>query len=57
MQLPNTKALMNTESQKTLKPAPESRPPPLEDLQSVQVPHGPKQGKYWETFSRQEKAG
>ena len=29
--LPNTKALMNTESQKTLKPTPESRPPPLED--------------------------
>ena len=29
--LPNTKALINTESQKTLKPTPESGPPPLED--------------------------
>ena len=29
--LPNTKALMDTESQKTLKPTPESRTPPLED--------------------------
>ena len=31
MQLPNTKALMNTESQISLNPVPESRPPPLED--------------------------
>ena len=31
MQLPNTKALINPESQKSLNPVPESRPPPLED--------------------------
>ena len=32
MQPSNTKALMNTESQKALTPVPENKPPPLEDV-------------------------
>ena len=45
MQLPNTKALLNTDSQKTLKPTPESRPPPLEDAPICTGTLQPKAGK------------
>ena len=45
MQLLNTKALMNTESQNTLKSAPESRPPPLEDAPICTGTPWPKAGK------------
>ena len=45
MQLPNTKALINAESQKILKPTPESRPPPLEDAPIHTGTMWPKAGK------------
>ena len=45
MQLPNTKAIMNTESQKTLKPAPEGTPPPLGDAPIHTGTPWPKAGK------------
>ena len=45
MQLPNTKALMNAESQNTLKPAPKSRSPPLEDAPICAGTLWPKVGK------------
>ena len=45
VKLPNTKALMSTESQKTLNPAPESRPPPLEDAPICVGALWPKAGK------------
>ena len=45
MQLPNTKALMNTESQKTLNPTPESRCPPFEDAPACAGTPWPKAGK------------
>ena len=48
---------MNTESQKTLKPAPENRPPSLEDATIHAGTLWPKAGKIWETFLRQEKSG
>ena len=48
---------MNTESQKTLKPTPESRHPPLEDAPIHTGTHGPKQEKCQETFLRHEKTG
>ena len=43
--LPNTKVQMNTESQKTLKPTPETRPPPLEDAPVYAGTPWPQAGK------------
>ena len=45
MQPPNTKALMNTESQKNLTPIPENKPPPLEDAPIHTGMLWPKAGK------------
>ena len=45
MQPPNTKALMNNESQKTLTPVPENKPLPLEDVPIHAGTPWPKAGK------------
>ena len=55
MQPPNTKALMNTDSQKTPTPVPESKPPPLEDAPIHAGTPWPEAGKMLETSLRQEK--
>ena len=54
-QLPNTKTLMNAESQKTLKLAPESRPPPLEDVLIHAGTTWPKAGKILGNFFKTRK--
>ena len=53
----NTKAPMNTKNQETQTQTLQNTPPLLEDAQSVQVPHGPKQGECQETYLKLGKTG
>ena len=55
MQLPNTKALINTESQKSLNPLPESRSPPSEDAPIHAGTLWPKSGKMSGTLFKTRK--
>ena len=52
VQPPNTKALINTESQKTLTAVQENKPPPLEDAPIYAGTPWPEAGKCQETSSR-----